>query len=331
VDPVREIARAVLYEGYLLWPYRRSAAKNQHRFVFGGVHPRAFAQRWGEAHELRTELLIEGGEEATVAVEARFLHLIDRFPALVDGDALVRRDELTIGGERQLAFEEARERAVALAPCSLARLRGGCTVPIRILPGQEREWLPGERTRAIVRRWEPLVGSLEVAATPVGPGLHRITVRVANRSDWDGEARGEALRHTLLSTHVVARCEGGAFVSATDPPAELADAAAGCEQDGLWPVLAGEAGSRDTLLAAPVILADHPRVAPESPGDLFDGCEIDALLVHSIRALTDDERREAAATDPHARELLERSLALTPAQMARLHGAVRELRPLEER
>jgi hypothetical protein len=332
-DPVREIARAVLYEGYLLWPYRRSAVKNRQRFTFGGVHPRAFARRHGDAWEVRCECLVEGPGSAVVTVEARFLHLLERRPARRDGTRLAEVDELTVAGERQLAFEEAREREARAGPHRLDALTGGHVVPARIAGGEEREWLTdedGARAGAIVRRWEPLDGVLEVASAPLGPRLHRLCVRFANRSTWDGEVREEALRRTFLSTHLVARCTGGAFVSAIDPPAELAPVAVRCTNKGLWPVLVGEQGARDTVLAAPVILSDYPQVAPESPGDLFDGCEIDALLVHSIRGLTDAERAEMAATDPRARELLERSLALTPEQMARLHGAVRELHPLEE-
>ena len=43
-DPIRAIADAVLYEGYVLWPYRRSALKNTQRWTFGGVYPRAHAE-----------------------------------------------------------------------------------------------------------------------------------------------------------------------------------------------------------------------------------------------------------------------------------------------
>jgi hypothetical protein len=99
--------------------------------------------------------------------------------------------------------------------------------------------------------------------------------------------------------------------------------------DGVWPVLAGGTGERDTVLGSPIILPDYPVVAPESPGDTFDSAEIDALLVHSVRALSDSEREEMGATDPRARELLERSMALDPDRMRSLYGAVRDMRPVE--
>ena len=65
-------------------------------------------------------------------------------------------------------------------------------------------------------------------------------------------------------------------------------------------------------------------IAPESPGDLFDGGEIDQLLILNILSLTEEEKAEMRATDPRAREILERTEALTPEELMRLHGTIRE-------
>ena len=94
-------------------------------------------------------------------------------------------------------------------------------------------------------------------------------------------------------------------------------------------VLVGEEGQRDAMLSAPIILYDYPQVAPESPGDLFDGTEIDEILTLRILTLTEEEKRAAAAVDQRARALLERTEALAREQLLRLHGTVRGLRPLE--
>jgi hypothetical protein len=83
------------------------------------------------------------------------------------------------------------------------------------------------------------------------------------------------------------------------------------------------------MFASPIILSDYARVAPESPGDFFDGSEIDQLLVLNILGLTDEEKRQMRAGDPRAREILQRTEAMTPEQMMRLHGVLRELRPVE--
>ena len=78
------------------------------------------------------------------------------------------------------------------------------------------------------------------------------------------------------------------------------------------------------MLAAPIILSDYPEIAPESPGDLFDSGEIDQLLVLNILAMTAQERRDMRDSDPRAREILERTEALSDEQIMRLNGAVRE-------
>jgi hydrogenase maturation protease len=138
-----------------------------------------------------------------------------------------------------------------------------------------------------------------------------------------GLGRDKALLRAMVSTHTVLRATEGEFASLTDPPPELARAAAACDNQGTWPVLAGEPGCRDTVLSSPIILEDHPRVAEESPGDLFDATEIDEILTLRILTLTDDEKAELRRTDERARELLERCEALTGDELLRLHGRLR--------
>jgi hypothetical protein len=151
----------------------------------------------------------------------------------------------------------------------------------------------------------------------------RIGVAIANTTPWDRDDREAALRRTFCSTHAVLRAPSGAFVSQTDPPESLRAAAAGCRNEGTWPVLVE---GREVVLSSPIILEDHPRIAPESPGDLFDGGEIDQLLILNILQLTDEEKAEARASDPRVRELLDRSEGLSPKELLRLHGrTAREL------
>jgi hypothetical protein len=312
-DPVRQIADAVLYEGYILWPYRRSALKNRQRWTFGGVYPRGHSEgREDDPWVMRTECLLRGGDPAAVDVRVRFLHVVRR-QLLQDGEPV---DELTTDGERHLSWEEATERELAARP--------GDWVALEIPEGAEDEQLgPGAAVR---RSWRALEGSIEVTAEEAGEGLHRIVVRVANTSPWPGGTREQAMERTFCSTHAVLRTTEGAFVSLTDPPQELRDHAATCRNEGVWPVLVGEPGDGSTVLASPIILEDHPRIAPESRGDLFDGGEIDQMLTLNILTLTDEEKAEMRATDPRAREILDRTENLTEDEMMGLHGAVRELR-----
>jgi hypothetical protein len=301
VDAVRRIADAVLYEGYLLWPYRRSALKNQRRFTFGCVFPEGWAARHPDDRAaFRAECLVEG-DDPFVEVGVRFLQFVDR-QVLRHGAPV---DEATTGGERHLSWEEATEREAGAG-------HGG------VEAASEREDL-GDGV-CVVRSWRGLDFAVDAATRRLCPGISRVSVEVRNTTPWDGGDREAALRHALCSAHAVLRARDGAFVSTADPPARLRDAAAACRSDGWWPVLVE---GRDTVLCSPIILEDHPRIAPESPGDLFDGGEVDELLVLNILALTDEEKAEMRATDPRARDILERTEGLSNEQLLRLHGAWR--------
>jgi hypothetical protein len=317
-DPIRAIADAVLYEGYVLWPYRRSALKNAQRWTFGGVYPRAHAAARAAGDDpwtMQTQCLVEGGSETRVGIGVRFLHVVWR--QLVDENGR-EVGQLLSGGELHLTWEEAVEREVTLEPLGLEELAAGRRVPIAIPEGRREESLAP--VGVVVRTWEPLEGSLHISAERVSTGLYRLTALIENATPWDGGTREATMRRTFCSTHTVLRAQEGAFVSLTDPPPALREAAEACENRGTWPVLVGEAGDRDTLLSSPIILEDHPRIAPESPGDLFDGGEIDQLLILNTLSLTDEEKAEARASDPKVRELLDRSEGLSHEELMRLHG-----------
>jgi len=232
VNDLLKLADAVMYEGYMLWPYRASALKNQRRWTFGCVFPPA----WTAAHPddaclMRTQVQLRS-DPHEVDVAVRFL----------DADGVEH----------------------SLGPGTFAHGRVDVQVD----------------------------GS-------------RLTVTISNTSTWDGADREEALRHAFCSTHTLLR--GGVFFSATE--------ASGCENLGTWPVLVGD----DAMLSSPIILEDHPRIAPESPGDLFDGGEIDGLLALNILALADEEKA-AMRDDPRTRAILERTEALTEEQLWTLSG-----------
>ena len=287
MDAVRKIADAVLYEGYILWPYRRSALKNTRRFTFGGVSPDA---------PMRTEVLLEAGPDHDLDVTVRFLQAVRRQPC-ERGEPV---DELTVDGERHLAWEEATEREVSV--------HGAGAVPVAIPAGRVEERMSEDAS--VVRSWCALDGEVAVDVRPLRPGMFRVSVEISNATPGEDA--------TFCSTHTILRVQRGGFVSALDP-----EAAEACRNEGTWPVLVGEPGERHTILSSRIILEEYPRVAPESPGDLFDGGEIDQLLTLNILSLTDEEKAEMRATDPRAREILERTEGLSEAELMRLHGTVR--------
>ena len=328
MDEIAKIADAVLYEGYVLWPYSRSATKNQRRWTFGGVYPEAHsADHPDDAFVMQTECLVEGGEDCRLDVRVRFLHVVARQVARAGEHGLERVEELTVEDEHHVSWDEATEREVKLTDASPARLATGRAVAVDFPAGESLEDLrdgSGRLAGALLRTWKSLRGSVGVAAEELRPGLHRLTVRIVNTTPFAGDDREQALRQTFCSAHTILRARHGRFVSQTDPPAPVRAEAEGCNNVGTWPVLVGSEGERHTVLSSPIILPDYPEVAPESPGDMFDAAEIDQLLRLSILSMTDEERREMRASDPKTRAILERTESLSNEELMRLHGAVRE-------
>lgn len=335
MEAVEKIAAAVLYEGYLLWPYRRSAQKNQKRWTLGGVYPRAYSEAGAEDDPwlMQTQCLVNG-RSPSISVKVRFLHVVERQVGRKNSDgSLDFVDELEVGGERYLAWDEATEREVVIDDVALATLGEPRQLPFEVAAGSAEEALVapgGEAAGALVRRWHPLRGLVEIWAEPIKEALFRLTVRITNNTPWHGQDRQGTLRQTFVSTHTILSLAGGEFISLMDPPLELQPLVETCENIKTWPVLAGEVGTKGLMLSSPIILYDYPQIAPESPGDLFDGTEIDQLLLLNILTLTDEEKEEMRASDTRAREILERSEALTASDFMRLHGAIREFRIVRE-
>ena len=120
------------------------------------------------------------------------------------------------------------------------------------------------------------------------------------------------------------------FVSLLDPPASAREAVAGCANDGTFPVLIGAEGESQVVLSSPIILYDHPAVAPESAGDFCDATEIDEILALRVLTLTDEEKAEARGTDRRAAAIVDRCDDMPPEVWERLHGAVRSIGPAAE-
>jgi hypothetical protein len=292
-ERVEKIANAVLYEGYLLYPYRSSAVKNQQRFNFGVLYPRDHCERnpGSDAWEMQTECLVRGSAVTTIEIKTRFLQMIER-----EGR------------------QEGLERAVSMPACGLRS--------IAEKPFRQEFRFAGEASQEYCS--EPLEGELEISASRIEPGVYRLTLQVRNRAESaDDASRDQVLLRSLVSVHSIFQVTGGKFISLLDPPDDFRQEAAECMNVGCWPVLVGEEGQMDMMLASPIILYDYPQIAPESSGDLFDGCEIDEILALRILTLTDEEKREVRAGDDRARRILERTENLPAEHFQKLHGAMR--------
>jgi len=321
----RLAADAVLYEGYLLYPYRSTAAKNQVRWQFGVLGPSGAAEAGvGEEAGLAVDCLLRGDDDAAVTVHLRFLQLQQRRAERDDGPAgFTAVPEFRAGGSSWTTWDEAVEVETDLGAVAVADLRRGVERAVEVAGGEDVELVPGGR---LVRRRWPLRALVALSGEDDG-SLLRLRVAVTNTAESATE-KDSALRSSLIGAHLLLAADGARFVSVIDPPEDARAAAGRCGQRRCWPVLAGDGGpdgqTSDVVLAAPIILYDHPAVAPESVTAMFDSTEIDEILTLRVLTLTEEEKSQARATDARAAAVIDRCEQMSPGELQRLHGVLRD-------
>lgn len=348
---VEKIADAVLYEGYILYPYRPSAVKNQQRWNFGALCPHSYSLAQGETEKwtMQTECLVQLREATTLHVKVRFLHLLQREVGLRIADCRAalaqcghrkagnRADHfavvpaLEVNGKLLQTWQEATEREALLTVNGLNQDGAGPRRVTFSFPAAETiETLldenSGETAGVLIRQQQAIEGALEVTAQRLANDGHKVSIQILNLTpleDAGRKRRDDALMRSFVSTHTILTLHNGEFVSLLDPPETFREAAAGCSNIGTYPVLVGEEGARDCMLSSPIILYDYPQIAPESAGNLFDGTEIDEILTLRIMTLTEDEKREMRGADERTRQILERTETLRMEQLIKMHGAMK--------
>jgi len=317
---VDKVAEAVLYEGYILYPYRASSRKNRERFTFGRVYPREYSdgQHGAEPCVMQTECLVRRTPGGSVGGRVRFLHAMSReVCAGEDPEHCVVVPQLRVDGQVYQTWHEAVDREVAL-PELLVDSGGRRTMEFSFPGFEGMEGVSGGFLR---RRQDRLEGDISLAVEPLDEGVSRLTVRITNRTPVEGMK--DIVMRTFASTHTILQARGTEFISLTDPPADYALASTGCENIGTWPVLVGDT---ETMLSSPIILYDYPQIAPESPGGLCDGLEIDEILTLRVMTMTDEEKCEMRNVDAVARKILERTESLREEDLLKMHGTMREVR-----
>jgi hypothetical protein len=317
-DRARTIADAVLYEGYLLYPYRSTSSKNQSRWQFGVLGPQGAADAGlGEDDTLAAQFIVDGGGELSLVV--RFLQLQHRRAERDVGEGRFERvDEFTSGSRTWVTWDEAVERELTFGPFDIANLETMRTLPVEVPDGTDVENVDGGR---LIRTRAAVTGVLEVS-TESDDGLRRVSLVVRNTGTAVSD-KDAAIATSMIGTHVIAEVVGGEFVSLLEPPESAEGAVARCRQHRCFPVLAGKPGEHDLLLASPIILYDHPEIAEQSEGSLYDSTEIDEILTLRVMTMTDDEKAQARATDPLAAQIIDRCDSMSPESMQQLHGVLR--------
>jgi hypothetical protein len=324
-DSVAKIAAAILYEGYILYPYRPTAIKNRQRWNFGTLYPRIYAEAQcsPEPFSLVAECILFSDTDATLDVKISFLQHVRQPPSVPTLDS----EGLNQLADPSLAWDEAIERSFEhhnISLCDLIAARLTLTMQISIvdLPQcQEASTSP----------------TLEAIVTIGVEVLHgqscKLHVELENVSSLPNSAnakRDEALLRSFVSTHVLIGITSGEFISLLDPGESYQKFTATCRNVGVFPVLAGEEPDRSMMLCSPIILYDYPKIAPESAGDFFDGTEMDEMLTLRVLTLTDAEKEEMRNVDPRARNILERTESLTAESILKAHGVIHGLRDIRD-
>ena len=315
----RAIADAVLYEGYLLYPYRATSSKNQSRWQFGVLGPPGAADAGiGENDSLSAQFLVDGDSELTLVV--RFLQLQHRRAERdIGGGTFEPVDELTSGLQSWVTWDEAVECELSFGPFDLTDLMSPRNMDVEVAEGSESEKVDGGRlvrTRSAIRACLTIAVERDVA----GPYLVNVALRNCGAAATD---KNEAIATSLIGTHIIAEVVGGEFISLLEPSDSAAAAVSRLVQHRCFPVLAGRPGERDLLLISPIILYDHPEIAEQSEGALYDSTEIDEILTLRVMTMTDEEKAQARATDPLAAAIIDRCDSMSPETLQQLHGILR--------
>jgi hypothetical protein len=323
---VEKIAAAILYEGYILYPYRPTSIKNRQRWNFGTLYPRIYAeaQRPQEPFRFVAECLVGAcAEDATLDLKLQFLQLIRQTRDSSNRIA----DSMHSLSDPSLSWEEAVECKSEQRNLPLQSLIDpSLTVTLEIDGSGGADGQNGQPPQA-------LHAILNVGVEILRDGVRKVHLEVQNASPLPSgtEAKREdALPQSFVSAHLLLGINGGQFVSLLDPGEIYRESAAGCRNLGVFPVLAGDEPDRTMMLCSPIILYDYPKVAPESAGDFFDGTEMDEMLALRVLTMTDEEKREMREGDSRARRILERTESLTPESLMKTHGAVRGMREIRE-
>ena len=337
----RLVADTVLYEGYVLYPYRASAQKNQLRWQFGVLATPAYARSSGaERWSMRSEVIVDPGDHPLLTVRIRCLQLRHRsIERTTDGGTSFSDvASLEVDGRQVVPWDEAIEHEIDLSAINLLPLDAGTTAVHFTLPaGDDVETFSdslGTLTGRAIRRCEEVRGLVCVSTELADDdsALLKVTIEVANTTDRVEPAadRDTAMRRSLIAVHTLLAIDGGSFVSLLEPTSNAEHAVARCTNDGTFPVLIGDTEARDVMLSSPIILYDFPTIAPESAGDFCDATEIDEILALRVMTLTDDEKAEARGTDPRAAAIIDRCDDMPAEIWSRLHGAVRSLQPIDD-
>jgi hypothetical protein len=335
---LEEITRTVLYEGYAIFPYRRSSAKNVKPIPFGTVYPQAYQKHHSELHAAaQTQCILQSSDQASVKITLRFLHLCRKRLLRIDHENLGQNqfqstDIIEIDNKTYESGWEAQERKIDIGAHTISNLiNEPCKKPIQFEGEQANDIIYDEDGKVscnVLFQQNEINGEVSVTVKPAGvvEDGYMITVKVANTTSVDdaaGCSRDEVYGQSFLSANTILESDRGTFISQADPPQEWKEVNETCENINTWPVLVDK--DDKTMLSSPIVLYDYPEIAPESRGINFDSTEIEEMLMLQVAALTDEEKQEVEQSDGKMKAMLERVRSTTPEELLKLHGGFKDI------
>ncbi|MEP6950700.1 MAG: hypothetical protein ABI863_15550 [Ginsengibacter sp.] len=333
---LENITRTLLYEGYALYPYHRSAIKNQKPIPFGVVFPQRYNIYNAHAHsKMQTQCIVTGSDDLTINISMRFLHLkktelFEKVPAheAVE-DNFIPVYNLNISDKFYQAGWQTAERKINTGDLQISQLiKNKKVIPVEFDEMYDSKYFYDKSGKAAkqINSISGIKGSVIIEAAPAGnmQNTFRLTVTVINTTPVENAeqvTRDEVLSQSFLSTHTVLQTRNAVFISHQNPGEKWEETISGCENINTWPILIDE--SNTTLLSSPIILYDYPRINPQSLGDLFDSTEIEEALLLHVAVLSDEEKQQIARGDEKLQAMLTRVSQVTPKEMINFHSGLK--------
>ena len=336
---LENLTRTLLYEGYALYPYHRSAIKNQKPVPFGVVFPNDYTAYNEHAHStMQTQCIVTGSNYLLINITVRFLHLkkIELLEHVIQKenayDDFVPVYNLCINEKSYQAGWQTIERKLSTENLLISDLMKKKKIILiefdSIYDSKNLNDENGEVTAKQINSVSIIKGTVIIEAAPVEnmQDAFRITVNITNTTpveNAEAVSRDEVISQSFLSTHTILKTTNAEFISHQNPGEKWKASIAACENMNTWPILIDE--SDTTLLSSPIILYDYPQINPQSHGDLFDSTEIEEALLLHVNLLSDEEKKRIGQSDEKLQAMLQKVSEITPEELINFHSGLRSI------
>ncbi|MGI8952070.1 MAG: hypothetical protein ACR2FN_10845 [Chitinophagaceae bacterium] len=335
---LENITQTLLYEGYALYPYHRSAIKNQKPIPFGVVFPQQYNIYNEHSHsKMQTQCIVTGSDNLQINISVRFLHLLkveifekDLQQKTSESD-FVQVHNVSLNGKIYQAGWQTIERKISTGNLQISQLiKNRKVIFIKFDKVYDTTNISDENGETVAKQINSvsqIKGTIIVEAESVKntQNAFRITVTVTNTTPFENTeaiTRDEVLTQSFLSTHIILNTSDGQFISHQDPDEKWKTVIDECANINTWPILIDEANT--TLLSSPIILYDHPQINPQSHGDLFDSTEIEEALLLHVNLLSDEEKKRISQSDEKLQAMLKKVGEITPEELINFHSGLKE-------